>query len=90
MRHSYFYDWLEDRWLRIERDRQLSECDRALIKRRQTLIDQLITEIKEGDSVTGLYAGLLARTLAASDKLLLRKYGKPIAELGGKLPALFV
>jgi hypothetical protein len=79
---GFYYDWLEERWTPVDHDRKLTRATREQIRRRGELIEELITEIETSrDGMTLLYASLLARTLAASDELLMREYGKRIAEL---------
>jgi hypothetical protein len=81
---GYFYNYLEKRWDPINHDRQLNRQQRQQIERKKTLIAGLITEIEaSNDSVVKLYVSLAARTLAATDELLLRAHGKRLAELGG-------
>jgi hypothetical protein len=79
---GYYYDWLEGRWDPIDHDRELTRRQRLRIERRKILIEDLITEIEiSDDSIIKLYAGLLARTLTATDELLIREYSKRLSEM---------
>jgi hypothetical protein len=80
---GYFYNHLESRWDPIDHGRQVSPAQAQEIERRKGLIADLITEIESSgsDSAIKLYAGLLARTLTATDELLLRAYGERLAKL---------
>jgi hypothetical protein len=79
---GYYYDWLEGRWDPIDHYRELTRQERRTIERRRTVIEVLITEIAESDdSIIKLYAGLLARTLTATDELLIREYSKRLSEM---------
>lgn len=79
---GYFYNHLEERWDPIDHERKLTRGQKRRIQRRGELIADLITEIERGKgSVTKLYAGLLARTLASTDEILLREYGQRLAEM---------
>ena len=79
---GYFRNWLEGRWDPIDHDRKLTREQVQEIERRKALICELIKEIEvSGDSVTKLYAGLLARTLTATDELLLRAHSEQLAKM---------
>jgi len=78
---GYFWDALEDKWKPIDHHRRLTPEQRAVLDRRRQLIQQLMVEIEHGDGVTALYAGLLARTLTASDQELIRGYSDVLNQL---------
>jgi hypothetical protein len=78
---GYYYDWLERKWL-PRQHRQLSLRERSEQSRRGALLHGLLVEISGGDSVSSLYAGLLARRLIGDDEELMRTFGKQLAELG--------
>ena len=81
---GYYYNHLEKRWDPIDHDRQLSREQKQQIARRKTLITALITEIEESnDSLVKLYLGLAARSLVATDELLVRSHSERLAKLGG-------
>jgi hypothetical protein len=74
---SWYYDWIEKKW---QPKQEPSSCQRQQHPRRRTLLRDLLGEIDTGDSVTKLYAGLLARAVVAQDQELMKEYGKRIAE----------
>jgi hypothetical protein len=79
---GFYWNPIDERWSPIDHERKLSRSDRNRIERRSDLIEGLLAEIKMGrDGIIQLYTGLLVRTLAASDEILMRKYGEQIAVL---------
>ncbi len=76
---GFYYDWCDEKWKPIDHDRALTAAQRRQLSARGRLIEILIEEISGGDSITALYAGLLARTLVATDEVLMRKYGERIS-----------
>ena len=89
MRHSASF---ERKWEPV-RTRTLTPSQHRQIIRRSRLIADLLTEIAEGDGITGLYARLLTRALVKTDQDLMQEYGEQIAKLtrdeepGKSLPA---
>jgi hypothetical protein len=66
----------------IDHDRQLTREQQKDIERRGKVISSLISEIEaSNDSIITLYASLLARTLAATDEILLREYSQRLEEM---------
>ena len=83
---GYYANWLEDRYDPIDHDRVLTAEQRQLIERRKRLIEDLMVEIEtSGDSIITLYAGLLARTLTATDELLIRAHSERLSRMTPKL-----
>jgi hypothetical protein len=79
---GFYYDHFDERWLPIDHDRRITAELRHTLARRGELIEGCLDEIRNGrDAVAALYAGLLARTLTASDQLLMRKYGQQVTEI---------
>jgi hypothetical protein len=78
---GFYYDWLEERWSPIDHDRVLTRSDRRRIERHGRLIADLLGQLDDLDGITFLYASLLARTLAASDELLMMEHGEKVATL---------
>lgn len=76
---GYYYDWIERKWLTGEQVKPTAH-QRRLRLRRRTLLQELLTEIEQGGD-TGLYAGLLARTLVQTDEELMRQLGRQIADI---------
>jgi hypothetical protein len=82
---GYYANWLENRWDPIDHNRVITAEQRQLIDRRKRLIDDLMVEIEtSGDSIIKLYAGLLARTLTATDEVLIRACSERLANLTPK------
>ena len=79
---GYYYDHVDRKWEPIDHDRVLTTKEKRRLSRRRQLIENLLTEInKEQNSVTGLYAGLLALALVKTDELLMRELGEIVAKL---------
>jgi hypothetical protein len=77
---GYYYDWLERQWL-PRHPRALSPREQRQRDHRAQLLRHLLNELQEdGDSVSQLYAGLLARSLISGDEELMRAFGKEVAE----------
>ena len=74
----HYYDWRHMRW--VERTPGLRLRPR---RARHTLLEALVEEMREGDSETQLYAGLLARKLLVGDEEMMRAFGKEVAEMLG-------
>jgi len=74
----HYYDWINMRW--VERTPGLQLRPR---RARHTLLEALVEEMREGDSETQLYAGLLARKLLVGDEEMMRAFGKEVAEMLG-------
>ena len=77
---GYYFDWLEKKWL-PRQHRELSQQQQRQRSRRVQLLRDLLAEIGSGDSVSQLYAALLARTLVGQDEELMRQYGQQVAGL---------
>jgi hypothetical protein len=74
---GWYYDWIAKKW---QPRKAPSQRQRQHHSRRRVLLRDLLGEIDTGDSVTKLYAGLLARAVVARDQELMREYGRQIAE----------
>ena len=80
---GYYYDWVAEEWRKGERT-QLTHAERVRCAQRRTLLVALLNEIGEGgDSVTKLYAGLLARHLITRDETLMREFGRDVVNQTG-------
>jgi hypothetical protein len=77
---SFYYDWLAQTWTpRPSTKRTAAQKSRC--KLRHNLLSNLLVEIEHGgNGVARLYALLLARTLVATDEILMREFGKHVAE----------
>jgi hypothetical protein len=74
---AYYWDPLAERWKPVDRKRKLIPTDHARLDRHATLIEALMTEMKEGVSgLIGVYAPLLTRALIESDELLIQGYAE--------------
>ena len=81
-------DLVQECWLRIHRSRQTYRATEPLLPwifaiARHTLLEALVEEMRQGDSETQLYAGLLARKLLVGDEEMMRVFGKEVAEMLG-------
>jgi hypothetical protein len=76
--YGYYYDWLDMRW--AEKTTPVAAISWPHYHR---LVEELVEEMRRGDSESRLYAGLLARKLIAGRLDLMKKYGREVAELSG-------
>lgn len=82
---GYYYDHVDRKWEPIDHDRRLTGKQKQRLSRRKHLIVDLLTEINKGqNSVTALYAGLLARALVKTDELLMREYGETVIKVASE------
>ena len=82
---GYYYDHVDRKWEPIDHDRRLTGKQKQRLSRRKHLIVDLLTEINTGqNSVTALYAGLLARALVKTDELLMREYGETVIKVASE------
>jgi len=72
---GYYYDWVNEKW----QHRPGPVLPERRYRRRETLLRYLLAEINDGDSLTSLYAGLLARALVVLDEELMNEYGERVA-----------
>jgi hypothetical protein len=80
---GYYYDWIREQWRQGERT-TLTHAERVRCGQRRTLLMALLTEIRAGgDSVTTLYAQLLARHLITRDEALMREFGRVVVNQTG-------
>jgi hypothetical protein len=78
----YFWDYIENIWQPTERSKELTRKRHRRIARRSQLIEDLFREIDLGrNSITSLYANMLARALVQTDEKIMKEYGKRVAEL---------
>jgi hypothetical protein len=79
---GYYYDRITERWVPRDHDRKITPGVRRVLDRRANLIEDLITEINApANSDAILYASLLARSLVASDEILMKEFGEEIVRL---------
>jgi hypothetical protein len=79
---GYYWHYIEDRWVEIDHGRKITRAEQQRTELRRFLVEDLITELKDGaDSVAALYAGLLARALVSSDRFLMKDYGETVVRL---------
>jgi hypothetical protein len=77
-----FYNEITKRWNEIDHEMEETDADRTRVRRRKALIKELIAEIRDpNDSISLLYAELLARQIVQSSRFLMKDYGKQIVEL---------
>jgi hypothetical protein len=84
-RRATHFDHFDHRWT----PRPLTpSASLACRQHRQQLLEQLIREITAGhNSISKLYAGLLARTLCQADPLLMERFGARVAQLVPSAPS---
>jgi hypothetical protein len=79
---GYYYDWVDSRWLPIDHQRRVTLKQQRRIDRRRDLLQRLLLEIARGNnSVTRLYAQLLARALLQTDEMIMREDGQRVVGL---------
>jgi hypothetical protein len=78
----YHWDYIEKDWKPNQHPDQLTRKRHRRIIRRSQLIEDLMREIDLGsNSITSLYANMLARALVQTDEKIMSEYGKRVAEL---------
>jgi hypothetical protein len=76
---GYYWHTLDRRWRPMDHSQPSPQLRRQRIRRSKLMTD-LFAEMQDGNSVTKLYAGLLARALIDADQELMREFGERVVE----------